>query len=203
MAVHYGACVQHNAWSGGSGGGYILSWCQGLFDGWPKLSQQSAPTSVWLLAKFCWAVSLDQSSVVRIRVICSQSNLNEGSIYWLNAVLQILYKDIGFFLACTLVSFCSRLTGLYRKVSKTSFTIDINIMKVSLGWFYSHCHNQKPQFLYLINSNIIQLFTAACQCPFLPCSKNQKQSKYSTQSYALLVKYSQLCKNNCKTERAA
>lgn len=76
MAEWYDACVQHSAWSGECGGGYVHFRCQRQFDEWPKLSLQSAATSVGLFAKFCWTVSVDQTSTV----ISFQSNLNEASI---------------------------------------------------------------------------------------------------------------------------
>lgn len=87
MAVCYGACMQHNAWSVECGGGCILFRCQRLFDGLPKLSLQSAGTSVWLVAKFCWTISTDQSNIVKTCVISSQSNLNEATIYCLMEVI--------------------------------------------------------------------------------------------------------------------
>lgn len=111
MAVYYGACVQHNAWSGESGGSYVLLRWQRLFDGWPELSLQSAATSLWLFAKFSWTVSLDKSNIARTCVISTQSNLYKAASYWLMAVLHIPHKDTGFFSAYTFVSFCSRLTS--------------------------------------------------------------------------------------------
>lgn len=91
-----------------SGGSYILLTCQRLFDGWPKLSLQSAATSAQRSAKFSWTISLNESNTERTCVISTQSDLNRAANYWLMAVLPIPHKGNGFFSPHTFVSFCSR-----------------------------------------------------------------------------------------------
>lgn len=106
--------VCKNAWSGDSRDSYVHLRCQRLFDGWPKLSLQSAATSLWLPAKFSWTVSLDESYIANTCVITTQSDLNKAAVYWLRAVLHIPHKDIEFS-AYSFVSLCSRLSYITKE----------------------------------------------------------------------------------------
>lgn len=90
-------------WSAGSS---VLLARQRLFDGWPKLSLQSAATSAQRSAKFSPTTSLNKSNIERTCVISTQSDLNRAANYWLMAVLRFPHKGNGFF-SSPLSSCCS------------------------------------------------------------------------------------------------
>lgn len=100
-------CTAHNGCFAGPCGGImyegrsclrtpVLLARHRLFDGWPKLSPQSAATSAQRSAKFSAATSLNKSNIGRTCVIAAQSDLNRAANYWLMAVLRFPHKGDGF-----------------------------------------------------------------------------------------------------------
>lgn len=125
-----------------SAGSYVLLTCQRLFDGWPKLSLQSAATSAQHFAKFSWTISLNESNTERTCVISTQSDLNRAANYWLMAVLPIPHKGNGFFSPHTFVSFCSRL-GYITQLSRLTYIYKelLWLAQITTVWRWQ-CHLQ-------------------------------------------------------------